>query len=70
MYPDWLGQLSEQELEFLQGHNIESDDINAAVEFYYNRITQLKQEIVTMKRPYYEVMFELSYIIQNNESII
>ncbi len=68
--PKWIGQLSDKEINYLQGHVIELNDVNSASDFFFNRITSIKDDIVEMRRPYSEVMFELGYILHSINNIL
>ena len=68
--PLWMGVLTSSEINYLQGHDINIEDIDSASEFFYKRINELKKDITEMKRPYSEVMFELGYILHSINNIL
>lgn len=68
--PKWMGEISNDEIKCLQGHDLCQDDVELASEFFYERLYMLKQSIIEMERPYSEIMFELGYYLHSINNIL
>lgn len=68
--PAWLEPISEDEIIYLQGYLIDENNVDEAVLFFTNRIKKLQLELVEMKRPYADIMFELTYYLHSINNIL
>ncbi len=68
--PDWFGDLTHDEHQFLCGVNVNDKNVNDASEFFYKQIENLKNEINNPGRRYSKVLFELGYLLCSINNIL
>ena len=70
-HPNWISDISENEVPFLNGIPINDQNIDSAAYFFADQLIELKKDISALEKPYGQIMFELGYFLHSiNNSLI
>ena len=68
--PLWLNTTNKKELEYLNGIPIKEKDIEAAAQFFCERLERCRADIRNSNRRYGDVLFELGYILHSINNVL